>query len=326
MAAPLTPDRLIAILKAEGVHIAEYPGWRTRSRDTATGKTFGPVHLVLNHHTAGSNSLKTVAETGRPDLPAPLAHIHLAKTGIATLCSTGRANHAGLMAVNAYNSFFNEAASHPAPSRSSGTIDGNDVAYGIECENLGNGADTYTRAQYDTWIRINAAICREYDWSGQSCAGHLETSIEGKPDPKGPVEGYGARGRFTLTMTQFRKDVDERLAHPAGWSPGSTPQEDDPMAGMTKADIYDAVWKTDKVTAPKDAPDARTNTTWQPQSYLKDTNARVRALAAKVDAMQAVPMTDSQVATLAAAVAANPALAERIAELVASKLAARLAQ
>ncbi|WP_435279361.1 N-acetylmuramoyl-L-alanine amidase [Streptomyces sp. 1222.5] len=324
MAPPLTPDRLIAILKAEGVHVAEYPGWRNRSRDAATGKTFGPVHLVLNHHTAGSNSLKAVAETGRPDLPAPLAHIHLAKSGVATLCSAGRANHAGLMAVNAYNSFVNEAATHPAPSKASGTVDGNDVAYGIECENLGDGKDTYTRAQYDAWIRINAAFCREFDWSGNSCAGHLETSIEGKPDPKGPVEGYGPRARFTLTMNQFRDDVDERLAHPASWSPAS--EEDGPMAGMTKADIYDAVWVSDKVAAPADAPDAKTNTTWQPQSYLKDTNARLRALAKKVDSLSAPELSDQQIATLAAAVAANPALAERIAELVASKLAARLAQ
>lgn len=118
-------------------------------------------------------------------------------------------------------------------------------------------------------------------------------------------------------------DFDSRAAL-AAWA-GST-QEDDPMAGITKADIRDAVWKDDFVAAPTDAPDIATNPTWQPQSYLKDTNARLRELAKKVDALASVELTDSQVATLAAAVAANPALAERIAELVASKLAARLAQ
>lgn len=232
MAAPLSPDRLLAILKAEGVKVAEYPGWRTRSRDAATGKTFGPVRMVLNHHTAGSNSLTSVAETGRPDLPAPLAHIHLAKTGLATMCSAGRANHAGTMAFNSFTSFADEATTHPDPAKSTGLVDGNDCSYGIETENLGTGSDVYPRAQYDAWIRINAALCREYGWSGQSCAGHLETSVEGKVDPRGPVDGYGSRGRFTLTMTQFRQDVDERLAHAPGWNPD---EEDD--VALTAQDI-----------------------------------------------------------------------------------------
>lgn len=235
MATPLSPDRLIAILRNEGVKISEYPGWRTRERDDETGKTFGPVHMILNHHTAGRDSRNIVARDGVPGLPGPLAHIHLAKTGVATLCSAGRTNHAGLMAKNAYNSFLNEASTHPAPSRASGTIDGNDVAYGIETENLGDNTDTYTRAQYDAWVRINAAICREYGWSEESVGCHKETSIEGKPDPRGPVEGYGARGKFTFAPGQFRADVEERLKHPANWSPStSTPPPSTPKPPTTE--------------------------------------------------------------------------------------------
>jgi len=221
MAEPLSESRLLAVLKAEGVKVAEYPGWRDRERDDETGKPFGPVHMVLNHHTAGSNSLATVAKNGVAGLPGPLAHIHLAKSGLATLCSGGRANHAGLMARNAYESFLNEASSHPAPSKASGTVDGNDVSYGIETENLGTGKDVYPRGQYDAWVRINAAFCREYKWSAQSVAGHKETSVEGKVDPLGPVEGYGTRGKFGFSMAQFRTDVAERLKHPASWSPGA---------------------------------------------------------------------------------------------------------
>lgn len=223
MAAPLTPDRLIAILKAEGVKVSEYAGWRTRERDDETGKAFGPVHMILNHHTAGRDDLNVVARDGYSGLPAPLAQIYLARTGIAWLCSAGRANHAGLMAVNAYDSFLNEASTHPAPSKVSGTVDGNDVAYGIETENRGDGKDVYPRVQYDAWVRINAAFCREYDWSAESCGCHKETSIEGKVDPRGPVEGYGKRSRFDFTPAQFRKDVAERLTHAASWSPPATP-------------------------------------------------------------------------------------------------------
>lgn len=222
MAPPLTPEKFLAILKAEGVKTSEYSGWRTRERDDETGKTFGPVHMILNHHTAGSNSRDTVARNGVPGLPAPLAHIYLGKTGVATMCSAGRANHAGMMAKNAYTSFLNEKATHPKPSKSSGTVDGNDVSYGIETENLGDGKDVYPREQYDAWVRINAALCRHYGWTSGSVGGHLETSIEGKIDPRGPVEGYGARGKFTFSMGQFRKDVAERLRNKASWSPGGT--------------------------------------------------------------------------------------------------------
>lgn len=221
MAPPFSHSKLIAILLAEGVHVEEYPGWRDRERDDETGKAFGPVHLVVNHHTGGRNSRDIVAKTGVAGLPGPLAQIYLPKSGIATLCSGGRTNHAGLMAKNAFASFRDEKTTHPKPQRSSGTVDGNDVAYGIETENKGDGKDTYTRAQYDAWVRINAAFCRVYGWTADSVGCHKETSIEGKVDPRGPVEGYGPRARFEFTPRQLRADVAERLKHPASWSPSA---------------------------------------------------------------------------------------------------------
>jgi GH25 family lysozyme M1 (1,4-beta-N-acetylmuramidase) len=93
--------------------------------------------------------------------------------------------------------------------------------------------------------------------------------------------------QFTSTPT------DRNLAYldPAAlraWALGgdTTPQED-PMAGPTAADINRAVWATDNIAAPPDAPDAKTNPTWQAQSYLKDTNTRVRAIQTVVTAQTA---------------------------------------
>ena len=231
MSAPMSPEEFVSVLRQEGVRVAEYPGWKTNGRDSATGKPFGPVHMVLNHHTAGRDSLRVVASSGLPNLPAPLAHIHLAKDGTATMCSARRANHAGLMARNAYTSFLNESTTHPSPASSTGTIDGNDVAYGIEVENLGDNKDPYTSAQYEALVRINAAITRHYGWSAQSCAGHLETSIEGKIDPRGPVQDYAGRGSFQISMNRLRKDIQERLSHAPNWNP-----KGDNMA-LTDADI-----------------------------------------------------------------------------------------
>ncbi|MET9462958.1 N-acetylmuramoyl-L-alanine amidase [Streptomyces canus] len=144
---------------------------------------------------------------------------------MVVLVADGRANHAGPVAKNVFDAIVGEK---PLPKQdTSETVDGNDHLYGLEVENLGDGRDVYPRGQYDSWVRFNAALCRLHGWTKGSVAGHLETSVEGKPDPKGPVEGYGRRGRFVFTMAQLRADVDERLAHAASWSP--TTQETDSM-------------------------------------------------------------------------------------------------
>lgn len=69
---------------------------------------------------------------------------------------------------------------------------------------------------------------------------------------------------------------------------GDTDTSEDPLAALTKDDIFNAVWANDKVAAPADAPDVKTNATWQAQSFLKDTNLRVRNLEKGILAMQSV--------------------------------------
>ncbi|MFJ4785518.1 N-acetylmuramoyl-L-alanine amidase [Streptomyces sp. NPDC088794] len=277
MATPLSASAFVAALKAEGVRVAEYPGWRTRERDDETGKPFGPVHGVLIHHTAGSNSLEVIARTGRPDLPAPLAHSHLAKSGLATMCSAGRANHAGLAAVNAYNALLNESSTHPTPSKASGTVDGNDVLYGLEIENLGNGKDPYPDVQYDAAVRWAAALCRAHGWGANSVAGHKETSVEGKVDPSFP-------------MGQFRTDVAARLAHPASWNPADN---EEPAVALTAADVK-TVWLTDGVVKNPNPATSPANPFIAPATGLNNieivarrTEAQVSALTATVDKLVA---------------------------------------
>lgn len=281
MADALTPDQFLTILRREGVRVAEYPGWRTNERDDETGKPFGPVHMILNHHTVATASLNVVAK-GRSDLPGPLAHAHLNKTGLVTLVGAGRANHAGLMAKNAYESFLNELSVHPFPDKSTGTVDGNDVSYGIEIENLGDNDDVYPEAQYDAVVRFNAAIARHYGWSADSVACHKETSVEGKVDPRGPVAGYGVRGRFMFTPTRLRLDVAERLTHGADWSPGQT-EEPVPDDGPRYNTTYNNVMRADAVPAPTNAASAKKNPWWTAEKSLQDTGFQLRELHRKVD-------------------------------------------
>ncbi|WP_263170699.1 N-acetylmuramoyl-L-alanine amidase [Streptomyces sp. SCSIO ZS0520] len=266
MATPLSADRLLAVLRAEGVSVVEHAGWRSHNRN-AVGP-WGPVNGVLIHHTAGTASLDAVWR-GRSDLPGPLCHSHLAKSGTATMISAGRSNHAGKAARNAFNAILNESSTHPAPSRASGTVDGNQHLYGIEIENRGDGHDPYPTAQYDAAVRWAAALCRAHGWSADSVAGHKETSIEGKIDP-------------SFSMNSFRADVAERLKHPASWSPGSSttkpPKENDDMDAKG---ISAAVWDRDEIPAPPSASTVKTNPTWKAGSYLKEIYERLLELIAE---------------------------------------------
>ncbi|NJA56746.1 N-acetylmuramoyl-L-alanine amidase [Streptomyces sp. NEAU-H3] len=265
MATPLSADRLLSALKAEGVTVVEHAGWRSHNRN-AVG-AWGPVNGVLIHHTAGTSSASLVYG-GRSDLPGPLAHTHLAKNGVATMMSAGRANHAGKAAKNSFDAVVAEAATHPKPSAASGTVDGNTHLYGIEIENLGNGKDPYPAVQYGAAVRWAAAICRAHGWGANSVVGHKETSVEGKIDP-------------SFDMNVFRRDVAARLAGPASSdnkTTPSTPTEEDPMAGITKQDIYDAVWKTDAVPAPDSSTTKKTNPNWAAVSVLRDIDNVVRSI------------------------------------------------
>lgn len=282
MATPLTADRLVQALKAEGVTVRERSGWRTHNRNHKGA--WGPVNGITIHHTAGRDSL-ALCWSGTDALPGPLCHTHLAKDGIATMVGHGRANHAGHFAQNAHDAVVKESATHPRPDAIE-LVDGNRHYYGIEIENLGDGKDPYPTVQYQAAVRWAAAICRAHGWSANSVIGHKEGTRR-KIDP-------------SFDMDTFRDAVDARLAHEPGWNPGD---EEDPMAAFTKQDIYDAVWETDGVAAPADAPDAKTNPTWQAQSFLKDTNARVRAMEKKLTALQATNATlVDTVAVLAAGV------------------------
>ncbi|MGW6218363.1 peptidoglycan recognition protein family protein [Streptomyces olivaceus] len=270
MAAPLSADRLVAALKTEGVHVTERPGWRDHNRNTK-----GPwsnLNGIVIHHTAGTNSLN-LCWTGMADLPGPLCHTHLAKNGTATMVGYGRANHAGTFAANAFNAMLNEAPTHPRPD-SAEPVDANARTYGIEIENLGNGKDPYPAAQYDAAVRWAAALCRAHGWTANSVIGHKEGTRR-KIDP-------------SFDMNAFRTAVAARLAHGADWNPSTTtpPQEDDValsdadkkwISDTVKTQSFTGVWKTDSITAPTDAADAKTNPTWQAQSILKDIQARVRA-------------------------------------------------
>lgn len=217
MATPLSADQMVAKLKAEGITVHEHAGWRTHNRDSATGKTFGPVYGVLIHHTAGHGD-KELCYRGRSDLPGPLCHSWLGKTDGLWMIGHGRANHAGLVDGNVINALIAERS--PLPKDTAANADGNDCLYGLEIENLGNGRDPYPASQYREAVLWAAALCRAHGWSETSVAGHKEVQ-PGKIDP-------------SFDMDVFRADVKKRLAGKPSGSVTPQPTPSQPRVDLSK--------------------------------------------------------------------------------------------
>ncbi|MFV5992406.1 peptidoglycan-binding protein [Streptomyces sp. NPDC056231] len=168
MATPLSADALVRALRDEGVRVLEHGNWKTHNRNHKG--PWGPVHGVMLHHTAGTDSL-TLCRTGTPDLPGPLCIGLVAKDGTVHLVGYGRTNHAGNGSAAVLDAVRAEA-SVPAPGPD--TVDGNARFYGLEIENLGNGRDPYPAAQLIAVERLSAAICRAHGWSAQRAIAHKE--------------------------------------------------------------------------------------------------------------------------------------------------------
>lgn len=217
MATPLTADALLAALRAEGLTVHERDGWRSHSRDAATGKTFGPVYGVLIHHTAGHND-REICYWGRSDLPGPLCHSWLGKTSGLWMISSKRANHAGLVDADVIAALRAEATALPHDDNAN--ADGNDSLYGLEIENLGNGKDPYPADQYRQAVLWAAALCRAHGWSERSIAGHKEAQ-PGKIDP-------------SFDMAVFRADVKKQLASKPGKPATPKPTPSTPRVDLSQ--------------------------------------------------------------------------------------------
>ncbi|SKN10636.1 peptidoglycan-binding domain 1 protein [Mycobacteroides abscessus subsp. massiliense] len=76
---------------ALGDRLRTLPGWKT----DGVGGTMGTIWGVIWHHTGNAAEKPESISKGRPDLPGPLAQIHIAPDGIVTIVAVGPCNHAG---------------------------------------------------------------------------------------------------------------------------------------------------------------------------------------------------------------------------------------
>ncbi|MVO83882.1 N-acetylmuramoyl-L-alanine amidase [Streptomyces sp. p1417] len=218
MSTPLTADTLLQALRKEHVTLQEHPNWRTHNRNHKG--PWGPVHGVMLHHTAGTNSL-SACRHGLPDLPGPLCTGLITKDGTLHLLGHGRTNHAGtgsaavLAAVRAERGL----PARPGPD----AVDGNACFYGFEIENLGNGRDPYPAAQLATVERLSAALCRAHGWSAASVVAHKEWTRR-KIDP-------------SFSMAAMRGRIAKRLGA-APTDPPGRPRPDSPYAAFPGAAFF----------------------------------------------------------------------------------------
>ncbi|ATZ24530.1 N-acetylmuramoyl-L-alanine amidase [Streptomyces lavendulae] len=195
MSVPMSADRFLGALRAEGLTVVQVGAWRTHNRNHKG--PWGPVNGVMIHHTVTRGTAYSVelCRDGDSDLPGPLCHGVIGKDGRVHLVGYGRANHAGAGDSDVLAAVI---AERRLPPDNQADTDGNRHFYGFECVNLGDGEDPWPAVQLDAIARAAAAVCRVHGWGSRSVLGHLEWQ-PGKIDPKG------------FTMDSMRARVAERL-------------------------------------------------------------------------------------------------------------------
>ncbi|MGW3628191.1 N-acetylmuramoyl-L-alanine amidase [Streptomyces sp. NPDC000880] len=221
MAAPLSADRILAALRAEGLKVVEYRSWRTNNRNHKGA--WGPVHGVMIHHTVTSGTASSVelCYNGHSALPGPLCHGVIDKAGTVHLVGNGRANHAGLGDGDVLRAVVDEKA---LPADNEADTDGNRYFYGFEAVNLGNGKDPWPAAQLLAIEQAAAALCRAHGWTYRSVIGHLEWQ-PGKIDPRG------------FTMDSMRERIKARLTPTAPKPPAPKPPAATPAPAKPKVSL-----------------------------------------------------------------------------------------
>ena len=168
-------------LRNFGLTVVEVNGWRTRGSDT-----FNPKGSV-DHHTAGPRTGNApslgVCINGRADLPGPLCNVLVGRDNTCYVVAAGRANHAG--------------------SGGWGGLQGNASVFGVERENVGDGSEPWTLAQYDTAARVHAALVSAAGGRADLVCEHKEWA------PRRKVDAWGVDGNV------MRQLVRDRLSTPA---------------------------------------------------------------------------------------------------------------
>lgn len=169
------------VLRAFGVNVKEFEGWRNRGQGD-----FGSIWGVVAHHTGSDNASPASIAYGHAGLQGLLSQIHLGRDGTATLVGAGIAWHAGVGSWQGIQ-----------------TNNANPVTIGIEAAS--SGSSPWPEVMLDAYARICAAICWYLGHSSLRTIGHKEwAAIQGKWDPGGiDMRVFRAKIQFYIENPPF---------------------------------------------------------------------------------------------------------------------------
>ena len=206
-------------LRDYGLAVDEHPGWRTRG-----SANFDPKGVVVHHTASGAGdapSLRVVVD-GRSDLPGPLCHVLLTRSGRCVVIAAGRANHAGTGGWRG--------------------LAGNTSVLGIEAENNGRG-EPWPSRQLDAFYAASAALVDGIGRDATWVCGHKEWTSR-KIDPAG-IDMNDFRRRVAAVYSGDDFVTEEQMATLGRWM---KEQRDVTVEQVTKA-LLQSEWKTRRILA-----------------------------------------------------------------------------
>jgi N-acetylmuramoyl-L-alanine amidase len=194
-------------LRDAGLTVVEVYGWQTRGHGD-----MGPVKFVICHHTAETQSKRTIPAldilvSGRIDLLGPLCNLALGQDGTFYMVAAGKAWHAGAGLWR-------------------GLADGNGSAIGIEAKN--NGKDEpWPEIQMAAYAKGCAAILKYIKATPTMVCGHKEYALPKgrKPDPNFDMDIFRTRIQRLMTVktTQIAQEAPAPIKAPVAPAPAPKP-------------------------------------------------------------------------------------------------------
>jgi hypothetical protein len=218
-------------LRAAGVHVVEYDGWKTRARSSG-GYEPGRPHCVMWHHTASATSPANDCNYMCHGADArPVANVLIARDGAVWLMAAGATNTNG---------------SGRSISFSRGTVPTdsmNSYAFGMEIANNGVGED-YPQAQVDAAFRVSNTMNARLGNQPGDVSTHQFYAPDRKVDPAmggNNVQGPWHPRECTNAGSWNRDDLVAECKRRGSPPP---PPEDDDMPHP-----FDGIWQMSGASA-----------------------------------------------------------------------------
>lgn len=179
---------LPAVLRAAGLTVHEWPGWRSHGSDM-----WGPVRGIICHGTGGrltstdEGEINVIAVTGSATAPeVPIAQLYQSRSGEWTVIASGRGTG------------VKTGTAGPLKGYSDGAV--------LQIEAQHNGSEPWTEVQYRSYVRGVAALVRYLKIPVSMVVGHYEHQPTEKTDPWFDMNRF----RADVTEVLIGDDVDER--------------------------------------------------------------------------------------------------------------------